>query len=742
MDGEKIKRPIWIRITAYGFAAVLFASAAIGGLAWYRQNTMSDQSLQKELSSDLHVIQADMDAQKRAAAGLAIALAGEPETADLIARNDRASILAKYTASLPAIKAQGLQLITFSNSDGLAVARIHTPDTFGDDLKGRRKMIVAALTQGKLNAGIEPGRTAVSMFASAPVIKDGKTVGVVDVGTSLTNDYFAPLARSVDAAVAVHILQDGKFVPQASTFGDKTILTQEQLQAAFNGDRIRVHAVLGGKDYEVTAIPFEDFSGRKIGVFEIGSDVTEIVEASQQALWTAALGTVIVSLISLVGFLVFARSIAAVIKKTTNTMARLAAGDLNVEVQGQGRPDEIGAMARAVQVFKQNAIERVRLEQEAEANRGMSEREQIEREKEKAKDAADVQFAVDNLAAGLSKLADGDVSYRIDQPFVTRLDGVRSDFNNSADKLQSALNRVSQNARGIDSGANEIKSAADDLAKRTEQQAAALEETAAALEEITTTVKDSSKRAKEVGELVSRAKTGAEKSGEVVRKAVSAMQQIEKSSGEISNIIGVIDDIAFQTNLLALNAGVEAARAGEAGKGFAVVAQEVRELAQRSANAAKEIKALINTSSEQVNSGVGLVGETGKALEAIVAEVQEINRHIAAIVEASQEQSSGLDQINLAVNQMDQDTQKNAAMVEESTAASHNLAKEVASLNELLAQFKLSEAGYALRSAAPRAAARNDAPAPSPVRALGRKIASAFSGNAALDTKGDNWEEF
>ncbi len=742
MHEEKIKRPIWIRITAYGFAAVMFASAAIGGLAWHRQNAMSNQSLQKELSSDLHVIQADMEAQRRAAAGLAIALAGEPETADLIARNDRASILAKYTASLPAIKAQGLQLITFSSSDGVAVARIHTPDVFGDDLKGRRKMIVAALTQGKLNAGIEPGRTAVSMFASAPVIKDGKTVGVVDVGTSLTNDYFAPLAQSVDAAVAVHILQDGKFVSQASTFGDKTILTQEQLQAAFNGDRVRVHAIRGDKDYEVAAIPFEDFSGRKIGVFEIGSDVTEIVEASRQALWMAAIGAVVVSLISLVGFLVFARSIAAVIKKTTTTMARLAAGDLNVEVQGQARPDEIGAMARAVQVFKQNAIERVRLEQEAETNRSMSEREQVEREEEKARDAADVQFAVDNLAAGLSKLAEGDVSYRIDQPFVARLDGVRSDFNNSAEKLQSALNRVSQNARGIDSGANEIKSAADDLAKRTEQQAAALEETAAALEEITTTVKDSSKRAKEVGELVSRAKTGAEQSGEVVRRAVSAMQQIEKSSGEISNIIGVIDDIAFQTNLLALNAGVEAARAGEAGKGFAVVAQEVRELAQRSANAAKEIKALITTSSEQVNAGVGLVGETGKALETIAAEVQEINRHIVAIVEASQEQSSGLDQINLAVSQMDQDTQKNAAMVEESTAASHNLAKEVASLNELLAQFKLSETGLALRSAAPRAAARNDAPSPSPVRALGRRIASAFSGNAALDAKDGNWEEF
>jgi methyl-accepting chemotaxis protein len=683
-----------------------------------------------------------MDAQKRAAAALAVTLAGEPETADLIAKNDRNAILAKYAPSLSAVKQQGLQLITFSNSDGVAVARIHTPDTFGDDLKGRRKMIVAALTQGKLSAGIEPGRAAVSMFASAPVMKDGKVVGVVDVGTSLTNDYFAPLAKSVDAEVAVHVLQDGKFVPQASTFGNKTILTQEQLQAAFNGERLRIHAYLGDKDYEVAAVPFEDFSGRKIGVFEIASDVTPIVEASQQALWMAAIGAVVVSLLSLLGFLVFARSIAAVIKKTTNTMAQLASGDINVEVEGQARPDEIGAMARAVQVFRQNAIERIRLEQEAEANRSMSEKEQIEREKEKAKDAADVQYAVENLAAGLSKLADGDVSYRISQSFVARLDPVRNDFNNSAEKLQSALNRVSQNARGIDAGTSEIKSAADDLAKRTEQQAAALEESAAALEEITTTVKDSSKRAQEVGQLVSRAKTGAEHSGEVVRKAVTAMEQISKSSGEISNIIGVIDQIAFQTNLLALNAGVEAARAGDAGKGFAVVAQEVRELAQRSAKAAKEIKDLITASNAHVHAGVQLVDDTGKALETIVSEVQEINRHIAAIVEASQEQSLGLDQINTAVNQMDQDTQKNAAMVEESTAASHNLAKEVTSLNQLLAQFKLNAADYSSHSSPVRAASRSETPVTSPVRTLGRKIASAFAGNAALHTKEGEWEEF
>jgi methyl-accepting chemotaxis protein len=420
-------------------------------------------------------------------------------------------------------------------------------------------------------------------------------------------------------------------------------------------------------------------------------------------------------------------------------MASLAASQTEAAIDGLDRKDEIGQMAEAVAVFRDNAIERLRLEQEAEDNRGLSERDRMDREAQKTREAAEIKFAVDNLAEGLSHLSEGNVSYRIEKPFTATLDGVRYDFNTSASKLQTALEQVAENARSIEAGSSEIKAAADDLAKRTEQQAASVEETAAALEEITTTVKDATKRAQEAGALVARTRSGAETSGEVVQRAVKAMEQIEKSSGEISNIIGVIDDIAFQTNLLALNAGVEAARAGEAGKGFAVVAQEVRELAQRSARAAKEIKALITTSNEQVNAGVQLVGQTGQALVTIVAEVQEINRHVNAIVESAQEQSSGLQQINTAVNQMDQDTQKNAAMVEESTAASHGLARDAASLNELLAQFKLSGPR---QTSVVRPVKGRDVPVASPAHALGRKVARAFTGNAAVAVAGDEWQEF
>ncbi len=470
-------------------------------------------------------------------------------------------------------------------------------------------------------------------------------------------------------------------------------------------------------------------------------------ETDSTILWSLTLVGITFTIGIILALIIAAKGITAPIARLRERMMSLADGHTEAAVEGQDRKDEVGAMAQAVAVFRTNALETMRLETEAEANRSMSEKERADREEQKAKDAADTQYAVDQLAKGLDQLADGNVAYRIDTPFVAHLDTLRANFNGSVANLNDALRAVGQNARGIDAGANEIRSAADDLSKRTEQQAASVEETAAALEEITTTVKDSSSRAEEVGHLVAKARDGAEKSGNVVRQAVTAMNEIERSSGEITNIISVIDEIAFQTNLLALNAGVEAARAGEAGKGFAVVAQEVRELAQRSAKAAKEIKALITTSGEHVRSGVTLVGETGKALEVIVSEVQEINRHISAIVESSREQSVGLQEINTAVNTMDQGTQQNAAMVEQSTAASHSLAKEAASLNQLLSRFKLGNGEGASRAApvqAPvKSASSASRPAPSPARALGRKIAGAFGGgSSAAAVAQDTWEEF
>ncbi|KRC14207.1 chemotaxis protein [Ensifer sp. Root74] len=539
------------------------------------------------------------------------------------------------------------------------------------------------------------GKDVLMTSIMVPLKKDGAFIGVVGVDMAL-GELSTELAKLKPFGTGfVSLLsKDGSIIshPDAKVLGK--VLKDTPLAGEGWGDLLshtgQAFALkhTDGSGHLAVAVPVNLLPDTEWYVVVSVPEATVFAGLSHLAMISIAVIAVAAAIMIIVGWTLasrFRKRVANVIGVT----GQIAAGETDVDLSEAERKDEIGDLARSLRVLRDATIAKMQLESEADANRSLSERERLEREAQKARDAAEIQQAVNGLATGLGRLADGDLAYRIDNPFADRLDSLRADFNNSVTKLHDTLCAVGANARGIDAGATEIRSAADDLARRTEQQAASVEETAAALEEITTTVKDSARRAEEVGALVARTRAGAEKSGEVVANAVDAMHAIEKSSGEISNIIGVIDDIAFQTNLLALNAGVEAARAGEAGKGFAVVAQEVRELAQ--AQAAKEIKALITTSGNQVRNGVTLVGDTGKALETIVAEVQEINRHVSAIVTATREQSTGLQEINTAVNTMDQGTQQNAAMVEEQTAASHGLASEAASLNALLAQFNLGE---------------------------------------------------
>ena len=354
---------------------------------------------------------------------------------------------------------------------------------------------------------------------------------------------------------------------------------------------------------------------------------------------------------------------------------------------------------------------------------------------------------VDVLTVGLKQLSEGDLTNRLEEPFAQEYEALRQSYNTTVDKLQDALRGVIDNAGGIHTGASEVSQAADDLSRRTENQAATLEQTAAALDELTASVKSAAEGATKANDVVSEAKQNAESSGAVVQTAVTAMSEIEKSSSQISQIIGVIDDIAFQTNLLALNAGVEAARAGEAGRGFAVVASEVRALAQRSSDAAKEIKQLISTSSQHVEKGVDLVGQAGSALKEIVASVSDINSLVSEIASSAKEQSTGITEINTAVNQMDQGTQQNAAMVEETTAASHSLTQEADELVNLVSRFKTDKdgsAGAKPTKASPRVPTTESST--SNVIQQQKRAAAFVNGSAALDITAseqeDDWEEF
>ncbi len=346
-------------------------------------------------------------------------------------------------------------------------------------------------------------------------------------------------------------------------------------------------------------------------------------------------------------------------------------------------------MARAVQRFKDAGIEKTKLEAAAAAERALAEAQRLRHEDERNAAAEEVAFVVDSVAAGLERLSGGDLLFRLGTAFKQDYEKLRADFNAMTERLQETMQAIAANTEGVQSGAENISRAADDLSARTDQQAASLRETAATLDQITATVRKTAENATQARATVGAAKEDAAHSGAVLRETVRAMGAIETSAKQIGTIIGVIDEIAFQTNLLALNAGIEAARAGDAGRGFAVVATEVRALAQRSAAAAKEIKALISASAQGVAAGVQLVGDTGTALARIVAHVTRLNDLVGDIAAATGEQANGLAQVNSAVGQIDQVTHQNAAMVEQSTEASHDLAEEAAELTRLVGQFRI-----------------------------------------------------
>jgi methyl-accepting chemotaxis protein len=446
------------------------------------------------------------------------------------------------------------------------------------------------------------------------------------------------------------------------------------------------------------------------------SDAERISGELADSVGSTAAITLIVSILGILGALVVGYVVSRIgitvpIARLQQTMRTLAAGNHAIAVVGQERRDEIGEMAKAVLVFRDTAVE----QKKGEAAKA-------------AADAAQAQVVTD-LAAALGKLSGGDLTVSLHN-FPEEYAKLESDFNAAVGSLKDAMGEIAGATTNIHGGSNEISQASDDLSRRTEQQAASLEETAAAMTEITATVQNSAAGANEANKLVQATQADASESSKTVADAVAAMAEIEKSSQEITKIIEVIDKIAFQTNLLALNASVEAAHAGEAGRAFAVVANEVRALAQRSADAAQEIGQLISNSSKQVEGGVNLVGEAGKALGRIIGSVDEISTLVSQIAMAADQQSSALAQVNTAITEMDKVTQQNAAMVEESNAAARSLTDEATGLARLVGRFDTGAGQVAVRPE-PKAR-RASAPRRNTARALQSNLATAV----------DDWNEF
>jgi methyl-accepting chemotaxis protein len=493
------------------------------------------------------------------------------------------------------------------------------------------------------------------------------------------------------------------------------------------------------------AAPFEDQYKKMTGnlqsiVTQAQAETDRKAQATSDAAKAAQMATIGAALVTLLLVGSIAAFLVLNMKKAVQRIAgateRLSRGDNDVDVEALERKDELGAIVKSLAVFRENQLHLEQMRAEQEEQRAAAEAARRENAALAEASAEEQGRVVNSLATGLERLAMGDLTVRLKESFPGGYEKLRNDFNDAADKLEVALAAIANSTYAIRSGGGEIASATDDLSRRTEQQAATLEQTAAALDEITVTVQRSSQGATQSREAVASAKAEAERSGDVVSRAVSSMTEIERSAREISQIIGVVDEIAFQTNLLALNAGVEAARAGDAGKGFAVVASEVRALAQRSAESAKQIKSLISTSTSQVAEGVSLVGETGEALHRIISHVDEISKLVGEIAQSAKEEATGIAEVNTAVNQMDQVTQQNAAMVEETTAASRMLAGQTEELFGLVQRFQVNGSAHQ----AERPVAREAAPAVAPRASGGSGGSFRTQGNAAVAE--DNWTEF
>ncbi|WP_170182181.1 methyl-accepting chemotaxis protein [Phreatobacter stygius] len=576
-------------------ATALLAAAAVGFAGYKQQQSLSKLAIEAALIQRYEAIVAAMAEQGQRALGTALSIANDPRVGEAFSKDDRPALLNRFKTLSTSLRGDlGLALISFQKTDGANLARVHAPDAHGDNVLARRLMIRDAIRSGRTLVGIEPGRDNISIFASVPTLHEGAVVGITDIGAVLGAQFLDDLKRRFNVDVAMHLVQDGKVNTLGATFTDKTLLDAGAHQAALARPTEWREATLGGHPAAVLAGPLKNYSGTPIGTVEVALDTSAFVAARDQAMMVllAVLGAVAAAGVGVA--LMLTRHLGQPIRALNQTMLALAGGDHGRAVPSTGRSDEIGAMARSVEVFRTNAIERERLE-------------------------------ADTLSDAAARRARQ-----------VKVDALVRDF---SDSIGAVLQGVGDNARQMEATARTLtgiaasaSGQANDAAGASKQASANVQSVAAASEELSASINEIAAQIAQTNDVVVRASREAEGANERVKALADA-------AGRIGQVLGLIRDIAEQTNLLALNATIEAARAGEAGRGFAVVASEVKSLAGQTAKATEEIAAQINSVQQETGTAV-------KTIEAIAGTMGEVASYAAAVAAAIEQQRAATGEIS------------------------------------------------------------------------------------------------
>ncbi|WP_136441480.1 methyl-accepting chemotaxis protein [Pacificoceanicola onchidii] len=625
--------------------------------------------------------QEGLDSRIFTALSMAQTIAAIPRVQRAVEKGDTKGLHRLFVKEFAALEAAtGVAQFQFHSPEAISILRVHNPKKHGDDLSAFRPMVVEANAGSMSLSGLERGRAGLGIRGIAPVTDDDEHLGTVEIGLRFDTALMNELIEGSDAQIEVYFLPDDSIevfetadkteVRITGNYDGPALLTPEQVAGVLNTQPARSTVELGGDVFAQAQFLINDYSGSPVAVANLlvpkGSAMTISKEMTNLAIGAAAVAVI---LSALMAWLLGARLTKA-LHRVTERMRTLAQGDTSVTLDSLKEGGEIGEMAAALTVFRDGLVEAETL-----------------RDEQFARQAAQ-EDVVKHLAKALRGLADGALDTRITRDLGDGYAQLVTDFNAAANGLNELISEIAGVAGAVTDRAKDLSESADDLSSRTENSASTLEQTASALKQVTSNLRTTTAGAQSANSAGESAIDKARAGADVVSETVQAMTAIDDSAEEIARIIDLIDDIAFQTNLLALNAGVEAARAGEAGSGFAVVASEVQALARRTADAAGQIGLLITSSGEKVKHGVHLVNRTGSALDDIVAAVDGVTEQISTIADLAQEQRQSLSEINVAVTELDQTTQKNAAMFQDTSAINTALLEQGEKLKGLVEKFR------------------------------------------------------